>query len=158
MMRGEPQLHARLRALRKIVPETMRLLGPAMVAEQKRLVPRKTSNLGRSISVTSLTPRSTTSTASANYAAHVEYGTRPHVIRARKGRALRFPASGVSTRLSGAVRAGEARRLGKGAYVFRASVNHPGTRPQPYMVPGARRAAERAGLADLVVRVWNGAA
>lgn len=46
------------------------------------------------------------------YAGYVEYGTRPHIIRPRRRRALRF-------------------RVG-GAVVFARRVNHPGTKPYKY--------------------------
>ena len=49
------------------------------------------------------------------YAGGVESGTRPHVIRARNARFLRFT---IGNRL-----------------VFRRSVRHPGMRAQPYLIP-----------------------
>lgn len=56
-----------------------------------------------------------------DYGAHVEYGTDPHVIRASGGGKLAFTVGG---------------RL-----VFVDEVNHPGTRPQPYMGPAFDRRA-----------------
>lgn len=50
------------------------------------------------------------------YAGHVEFGTRPHTILPKKGRYLRFKA-----------------RSGK--MVFARKVNHPGSKPYPYMKP-----------------------
>lgn len=53
--------------------------------------------------------------ANAEYAAFVERGTCPHVIRPRSGRkALKIPVSGG------------------GGYIIRRSVNHPGSRPFPF--------------------------
>lgn len=52
-------------------------------------------------------------TSHAPYSAFVHQGTRPHVIRPRNASALRFEMGG--------------RR------VFAASVNHPGTRPRPFL-------------------------
>ncbi len=52
--------------------------------------------------------------ANAGHAGHLEYGTRPHIIRPRPGRkALRFFASG-------------------GGMVIRRAVHHPGTDPMPF--------------------------
>lgn len=56
-------------------------------------------------------------TANADYAAHVEYGTAPHVIRPRNASMLAFKVGGVT--------------------VFAKEVNHPGTAAQPFMTPAA---------------------
>lgn len=64
------------------------------------------------------------------YGKWVEQGTKPHVIRARNARFLRFQI-GPRT-------------------VFRRSVRHPGTKPQPYLHPAywATRGAVAATVAD----------
>ena len=46
------------------------------------------------------------------YAPHVEYGTRPHIIRAKNAKAL-----------------------SNGSIIFGKKVNHPGTKPQPFLRP-----------------------
>jgi len=51
-----------------------------------------------------------------DYALHVEYGTAPHIIRPVNGKALKFKGS-------------------NGEDVFAKQVNHPGTRPQPFIRP-----------------------
>ena len=51
----------------------------------------------------------------AKYAPSQEYGSRPHKIVARRGKALRFFIGGKA--------------------VFRKSVNHPGLRPRPFFGP-----------------------
>lgn len=155
---GERALHLRLQALAKQGKPIMGLVGMTAIREQKRLVPRKTANLARTIHLEGVTAREAHTVASATYAAHVEFGTRPHEIRPRKARALRFPGSGVPTTLGGRVRTGAARALGNGAFVFAKVVRHPGTKAQPYMVPGARRALEIAGIKDILIRAWNRAA
>lgn len=58
-------------------------------------------------------------TANADYAAHVEYGTRPHVIRPKNASMLAFKIGGVT--------------------VFAKEVNHPGTAAQPFMTPAAEQ-------------------
>lgn len=60
-------------------------------------------------------------TAEADYAEAVSKGTMPHVIEARRGGSLRFSAGG--------------------SVVFRKRVNHPGTKPNPFMQDGEARAA-----------------
>jgi hypothetical protein len=54
-----------------------------------------------------------------DYGDDVEYGTQPHIIRARPGGVLAFP--------------------GAGGTVFAREVHHPGTAPQPYMGPAFDR-------------------
>lgn len=150
---GTDKLEARLRALRKTVPSVPRQFGLLTVAEAKRLVPRKTGNLGRRIILQSATRTEARVVASTPYAAAVEFGSRPHVIRPRRGRYLAFPAKGSAVTLSGRLRKGKGGKL-----VFARAVRHPGTRAQPYLLPGARRAVERLGLGATVIRVWNRAA
>ena len=144
---GVPGLRARLEGI-KPSAALMRNLALRAVAEQKILVPRKTGNLGRSIGIGSVTATSAETIAAAGYAAHVELGTRPHLIVPKARKALRF-AVGGNARLSGSPR--------KGApVIFAKRVRHPGTRAKPYMLPGAQRAV--AAIRDIIVSLWNGAA
>ena len=149
-IRGIPQLRARIEA---ITPnrELLRTIALSAVREQKLLAPRKTGNLGRSIHIGAVTPTRAETIASASYAAYVERGTRPHEIRPRNRKALRWAASAADARLTGTPRTG-------GRVRFAKRVQHPGTRAQPFMVPGARKAVEGAGLKNVVVTAWNSAA
>lgn len=126
----------------------LRDLGRAAVREAKILVPRKTGNLGRSIRVGRVSGSSVRIQAMAGYAAFVELGTRPHTIRPVNARVL---AWGGARRLSGSLRSGSKPTN------FAMVVHHPGTRPQPYLLPGAQRAVAGVGVAALV-RAWNSAA
>ena len=147
---GVPQLRARIEAI-KPNEKLLRTIALSAVREQKILVPRKTGNLGRTIHLGAVTPTRAETIASASYAGYVERGTRPHTIRPRNRKALRFPADAGSARLSGSPRTG-------GRVRFAKRVQHPGTRAQPFMVPGAQRAVEGAGLKATVVSAWNAAA
>jgi hypothetical protein len=148
-VKGIPQLRARIEAL-KPSPGLMRKLGLVAVAEQKALVPRRTGNLARSIGIGSVTATVAETVATANYAAFVELGTRAHIIEPRNKKALRFAPGGGATL---------ARRPRRGAsVVFAKRVRHPGTKARPFMVPGARRAVEKVGFRDAVVKAWNDAA
>lgn len=152
-VRGLPQLNARLRAISSPLAgeRLMRRLALATVREAKLLVPRRTGNLGRSIHVASVSATEAAVVASAHYAAYVEYGTRPHEITPKARKALRFAASAAGARLSGTPRTGA-------AVVFAKRVHHPGTRPEPFLLPGARKAVGTAGLDQQIVAEWNGAA
>lgn len=90
------------------------------------------SSSGRSVTWEILSP--------APYSQYVEAGTRPHIIRARNARALRFQVGGRT--------------------VFAKQVSHPGTRPYPFAGPGMQQ-AERTLIRELeklpiaLQRVWQ---
>lgn len=147
-IKGVPQLRARFEAI-KPNPDLMRGLALSATREQKLLVPRKTGNLGRSIGIGRVTSTYAETRATASYAAFVELGTRPHTIVPRRAKALRFAVGGNAT-LSGRPRSGS-------SVIFTKRVRHPGTRAQPFMVPGAKRAVEQLG-AEPIVKAWNDAA
>lgn len=146
-VKGLSQLLSRFQAIQPS-PKLMRNLALQAVREQKLMAPVKTGNLRRSIMVGAVTDTYAETRATANYAAAVELGTKPHVIRPRNKKALRF-ATG-NARLSGSPRSG-------GPVIFAKKVNHPGTKAKPYMVPGATKAVRELG-ADFVVKAWNDAA
>lgn len=149
---GLAALNRRMNAIQggQVGVTVMKRLGLSTVREAKLLVHRKTGNLGRSIHVAQTTATSALVVASANYAGFVEHGTRAHEITPNAKKALRF-AVGSNRRLSGAPR--------KGApVVFATRVHHPGTKPYPFMIPGAKRAVAASGLRDAVISEWNDAA
>jgi hypothetical protein len=137
---GARQLNARLTAVKNVGSDILEAVGLRAVLEQKKLAPVATGNLRRTIHLGTVTRRSALTVAGANYSADVELGTRPHVILPRKrGGVLRWK-DGAQVR-------------------FAKRVQHPGTRAQPFMVPGAQKAIrEGSAIADAVIRRWNGAA
>lgn len=149
---GLGALQARIKAVEK-GPGIggMRRLGLSTVREAKLLEAphRKTGNLGRTIHIASVGETSVTVIASAAYAAFLELGTRPHEITPKAAKAL---AWGGPRRLSGSLRSGA-----KPTH-FAKRVHHPGTKPYPYLIPGAKRAVKGAGLRDVVIERWNNAA
>jgi hypothetical protein len=159
-LQGYGALRARLERLKAIDKPLLRMLGMAAVREAKERVPRKTANLSRSISSALAGTASVRIYAQANYAGFVEGGTRPHDIVPRQARVLAWPSSSAGRRLSGTARTGmfkskkSAAKLGGWSYAMR--VHHPGTKPHPFLRPGAEAAIEGAGLAKLVVAVWDG--
>ena len=135
--KGLPQLRKRLDAIGELGP-FMRDIALDAIGEQKKRAPVKTGNLRRSIRLGRITARSAETIAGANYAAYVEFGTKPHEIRPRSKRALRWKDKG-------------------GGFRFATRVNHPGTRAKPYMIPGAEAAIAATGASQIVKR-WNRAA
>jgi Bacteriophage HK97-gp10, putative tail-component len=159
-IQGYADLQARFKRLGQVDKPLLKMLGTAGVREAEARVPRKTGNLWRSISSQVEGSFSVRLTAHANYAADVEHGTKPHIIKPRNGGVLAWPASAAGRRLSGSARSGmfkgkvSAAKLGGWAYAR--VVHHPGTKPHPYLLPGAKAAIEGSGLAKEIVAVWNG--
>lgn len=112
------------RQVSDILQARMRSILRLIAADARVNVPVKTGNLGRSIKegpVITEGPFKVTGSVSADapYAAFVHQGTQPHVIRPRTKKALRFTMDGRE--------------------VFAKSVNHPGTRPRPFLLNAAER-------------------
>jgi hypothetical protein len=104
------------------------------IANQARsTVPVRTGNLGRTIGEMPqvYTPFHVSGgvEATADYAAAVHEGSRPHVIRARRADVLHFWSHGRE--------------------VFRKSVFHPGTRARPFL----RNAGQRVVASDPDIRM-----
>ena len=98
-------------AKRIIVESTVNIQSDAV-----SLAPVKEGNLKNSIDY-NITDNGLTGEifAGADYAAAVEFGTQPHKIVAKNGKALVFKKDGKT--------------------IFAKSVNHPGTRAQPFLFP-----------------------
>jgi hypothetical protein len=145
-VQGVDALMARMKALgeTQVVLRTAQL---QTVREAKLLVHRKTGHLGRSIVPGRLTKDSATVEARTPYAATVELGSRAHVIKPKRAKVL---AWGGTRRLTGSLASGS-----KPTH-FARIVHHPGTKPYPYLIPGAKKAL--AGFKDAVVKLWNQAA
>lgn len=105
-------------------------------------------------------------TGQAGYAAFVEYGTRPHRIVPKRKKALAFPSQKLTTqrfgagarlsfRKTGNLTNRSVARFGNAAFVVTKSVRHPGTKPQPYLVPGAREALDQVGIASTIIDVFR---
>jgi hypothetical protein len=156
-LKGYSQLQARLKAVGSSGTGMMQMLGLSVVREAKLIVPRKTGNLGRSIHLRSHSATQATVEASANYAAFVEFGTRAHEITPRVKLALAWApgvAGGKFRRLTGSTRRG----VGSGDMTFAKRVSHPGTKANPFLEDGAKKAVAGSGLKDIIVKAWNGAA
>lgn len=156
---GYQALNARITAVAstRTIAATGKRWQLATVRGAKIRVPRKTSNLGRTIHPGVLTETTARVEVSADYAAAVEFGTKPHDIRPRPGRIGRNgrPAAlawGGARRLSGNLRSGASPEF------FARVVHHPGTRPQPFLRPAAIEALQDDDLVDVMIDAWNGAA
>lgn len=152
VLKGGKEMERRLAAIGRAPKELTRQVAIEGVAFAKILVPRQTGNLGRTIRIGSISETHAEIRAggalNVGYAAAVELGTRPHVIRPRRAKVL---AWGGARTLSGRLRAGSAPTN------FAAKVNHPGTKAQPFLIPGMRKALEVVGLGS-IVKAWNKAA
>jgi len=151
-LKGYEELRRRFAA----ISDNRKLLGQLAglaVAEAAKLAPVKTGNLRRSIRIGTVTEREASIIAGGaggvGYAGIVECGSRAHVIVPRNRKVL---AWGGDRRLSGSLRSGAK------ATHFARRVNHPGTKAKPYLLPGAKRAAEKAGFSSTLIKTWNEAA
>jgi hypothetical protein len=141
-VRGMRQLKARIKA----IGDTSQLLREVQldtIAGAKAKVPRKTGFLGRSIVPGTVTDTVALVYVNAPYAAAVELGSKAHVIVPKQASVLAWPSAEGSRRLSGRAR-----------MTFAAKVNHPGTKPQPFVVPAAKDALKKHGV-DAIIKVWN---
>lgn len=156
-----PKLERMFRDFPEIAGPTLQkaLTGTQFVFQKNTLkndpVPWRTGNL-----LTSFRFRSTRDEArwypTANYAHFVEFGTRPHTIRPRNARVLSWEGGGQR----GYVTAASGRRYYKsspGTRSFAMVVNHPGSKPKPYMkkiveksTQGVTNLFQEAG--DIIVR------
>lgn len=164
-LEGSRDLQNKLIALQNGTANVMilRQMGTEVVSRAKDKVPQKTRNLHRTIRVDEVNEAQQTvrvvagsTNGKVGYAQYVEFGTKPHVIVPKPGRRGRNgrPAAlawGGDRRLSGNLRSG-ARPTN-----FAARVNHPGTRPRPYLIPAAQETVRSVRLAPTVVKVWNDA-
>ena len=177
-LEGTTELRRRLEAVVDRSPElVLRTWQTATVGKAKDNVVSfsKTRTLSRSIRPGDLDAKAGNATVTAGgsethgYARYVEEGTRPHEIRPKVKKALFFGSqralseragSGaiLGRRQTGAVNAATVRKYGTLAFQYAKVVKHPGTKPQPYLVPGAKRAVGKAGLANAIIGSWNRAA
>ena len=108
-------------------------------SEMLALVPVKTGVLRNSIHITVEGARVVIgpNMTQAPYAGYVEFGTRPHVIRPKKGKVLRFKVGGTT--------------------VYARKVNHPGSRPHPYVMPAFQHWVDSLGTmaAEANVRTFK---
>lgn len=143
---GMNALIKRMQAIGEPEP-LLRALQLSTIHEAQALVPRKTGLLQRRIIPGAISGKHAIVKADTPYAAPVEFGSKPHIIKPRNARVL---AWGGSRRLSGRLRSGS-----KPDH-FAALVHHPGSRAHPYLIPGAKKAT--AGMKDVIVTRWNSAA
>lgn len=145
---GQGELIRRLNAAKGGRP-LLRTIQLRAVAEAKKRVKRKTGHTARTIAPGGLSDHTAIVSASGA-AVYLEFDTKPHTIRPRKKKALAWAASPGGRRLSGRARSGAKLR-------FARVVRHPGTKKQPFLLPGAVAAVESVGI-ESIVNAWNSAA
>lgn len=99
--------------LERHVATFMDRLADDIADDARRFAPVDTGHLKSSIRVHTIGPTSRRIHAHAEYAAWVELGTRPHIIRPNSKKALHWPGARHPVKI----------------------VHHPGTRAQPYLRP-----------------------
>lgn len=122
---NEPALNDQTRAFGR---RRMASLQRRIATQARADVPVRTGNLGRQIKEGQISftgPRTVSGSVEdhADYALYVHEGSGPHVIRPRKAKALRFQIGGRT--------------------IFAKLVNHPGTKPRPFLRNAGMRIAAR---------------
>lgn len=112
-----------------------RMVGPALVQEMSQRAPYKTGNLRDHIRQVNLPRQVSVGPYGVSYNQYVVEGTSPHVIKPKKGKYLVFYINGRK--------------------VVARKVNHPGTKPNPYMTDAADAVMRRMipQLTNLTVQV-----
>jgi Bacteriophage HK97-gp10, putative tail-component len=114
-------------------------------AEAKRRCPVDTGRLRASITPDIRSPTEGFVGTNVEYAAAVEYGSRPHEIRPRNGKALKFSVGGTKGGYVSTKTGKKRWQKGKeGNAVFAKKVNHPGTKAQPFLEPAYVKGTEVA--------------
>jgi len=114
---------------RKVLEGAKKALAELMLFMEETAVvhcPTKTGQLKNAINLQQLDEYTWTLSAAKNYAAHVEYGTRPHLITVKNKKALHWKDKGNS--------------------VFATRVWHPGTQASPYFRPALDATKARVPL------------
>ena len=113
-----------------------------ILAEMEAKTPVKTGNLRQSLGIKVGNDRVTIgpNLTQAPYGGYVEFGTKPHEIRPKKGKYLVFTIGGKK--------------------IFTKKVNHPGTQAQPYIQPAFEAWVDSLGTmaAEANVKVFKEAA
>lgn len=155
-VKGDKELIKRLNAIGvqdgRFGPRILKKWQILAVAAAKILAPKRTGNLKRSIVPGPIGRTSAQIVARTAYAAFMEYGTRAHIIRPRLKKILAWSSNPGAVRLSGTMRTGQR------PDIFARFVQHPGTAPRPFMMPGAKQGLEQVGLKDAQIQSWNEAA
>ena len=106
----------------------------------KRRAPVDTGRLRASITPDIRSPFEGHVGTNVAYAAAVEHGGRPHTIKPRKAKVLRFAIGGSKGRYVTSKSGKKYWRKGKkGQEVFVMSVRHPGTKAKPFLEPAYRK-------------------
>lgn len=84
-------------------------------------------------------------------AVYLEHGTKAHTIRPRRARMLAWAPDAANRRLSGRTRKGTKTSNMRFAHV----VHHPGTKPYPFLEPGAKAALDKVDWPEEVIKRWN---
>lgn len=177
-LQGYDALRARLARVGHVDARLLTMLRLQAVREAKARVKRKTGNLGRTIGSEQIGPLTARLYARAKYAQWVEEDTKPHDIAPLTKKALAFASQSalvsnlgvgqwtggkkgsykqniLQFRKTGAPTVGSMKKFGNAAFTVVRKVHHPGTKGQPFLVPGGKAAIEGAGLAKEIVAAWD---
>jgi hypothetical protein len=138
MLKGAPELRARLKALKTVFKPIGREWAEETRDLAKRAVPVRSGRLQRSFRVKNASQRK--ATVVGHYSAYfIDAGTRAHDERPRRAKAMRFATKG-------------------GHIMFAKKVHHPATKARPFRRASADEALRRRPILQYVIDAWNKAA
>lgn len=158
ILKGGPELRARLKALKVAWKPIGRKWGRASINAGRPMVPERTGRLRKSMRILSNTQTKTR--VGAYYTAYfVDKGPRPHDIRPKRAKLLRFTVG----KHSGKVKVGghtftDRSRKSKGNTIFTRAVHHRGYRARPFRRRMAEEGLRKTPLAQEIIDAWNKAA
>lgn len=136
-LKGARELRRRLKAIKTVFKPVGRRWADDTVTLAKRYVPKKSGKTARSIRRKNASQKK--ATVQAVYTARmVMAGSKPHDIRPKRMRAVKFNVAGQPR--------------------FAKKVRHPGHKGNDFAKRAAREALEDNPMAEELVRAWNEAA
>jgi len=142
-----------MKAQHKRLDAKLLLAANIMVAEIRPLIPVDKGDLKGALDQKKVRDLHYRVFNDKEYAPDVEFGTKPHEIKAKPGKVLAFnvqAGSKLGTRkaLYRNKKTGKLQQAkNKNTVIFATKVNHPGTKAQPFMRPGFRRAKAKIRVA-----------
>lgn len=136
-LQGARQLRRRLKAIKTVFKPVGKRWADETASLAKRYVPKRTGKTAASIRRKNASQKK--ATVQAVYTAQIlSKGSKPHVIRPRKARAMKFNAGG--------------------RVVFTKKVNHRGHKGNDFARRAASDALDRNPMVQELIELWNGAA
>lgn len=136
-LKGSRELRRRLKAIRTVFKPVGKKWGEETVRLAKSRVPVRTGKTQRSIRIKNASMRKAAVQATWG-ARFIEQGTKPHPIKPKRFKALKWSQNGQP--------------------MFAKKVSHKGTKGKPFLRNSAREVLDRSDMLNELIQLWNEAA